>query len=225
MAITINGSGIITGISAGGLPDGCVDNDTLATGISAGKLTGTLPALDGSALTSLTSSSLSGALPALDGSSLTGISSGAGFDPVIFAGRISTNNTNVHNNSTWHTINFNAIDIDTDSGWSSSNSYYVIPTAGKYAIMGDADQQHYSGNVAYNFNTRIIINGSSTAAQASTMDKTNGSSRGAYNNTVHVQAIYDLNAGDSVRLQFHFAGSTQYSGREHNTRLLIWRIG
>jgi len=30
MAITINGSGTITGISTGGLPDGCVDNDTLA---------------------------------------------------------------------------------------------------------------------------------------------------------------------------------------------------
>ena len=30
MAITINGSGTITGVSAGGLPDGCVDNDTLA---------------------------------------------------------------------------------------------------------------------------------------------------------------------------------------------------
>ena len=30
MAITINGSGTITGVSAGGLPDGCVDNDTIA---------------------------------------------------------------------------------------------------------------------------------------------------------------------------------------------------
>ena len=32
MAITINGSGTITGISTGGLPDGCVDADTLASG-------------------------------------------------------------------------------------------------------------------------------------------------------------------------------------------------
>jgi len=30
MAITINGSGTVTGITAGGLPDGCVDNDTIA---------------------------------------------------------------------------------------------------------------------------------------------------------------------------------------------------
>ena len=38
MPITINGTGSITGISAGGLPDGCVDSDTLATSISLGKI-------------------------------------------------------------------------------------------------------------------------------------------------------------------------------------------
>ena len=31
MAITINGNGTITGLSTGGLPDGCVDRDTLAS--------------------------------------------------------------------------------------------------------------------------------------------------------------------------------------------------
>jgi hypothetical protein len=38
MAIVINGSGTITGVSPGGLPDGSVDSDTLATGIDATKL-------------------------------------------------------------------------------------------------------------------------------------------------------------------------------------------
>lgn len=33
MPIVLNGSGTITGISAGGLPDGCVDADTLASGV------------------------------------------------------------------------------------------------------------------------------------------------------------------------------------------------
>ena len=32
MPITINGNGTITGLSVGGLPDGCVDRDTLAAG-------------------------------------------------------------------------------------------------------------------------------------------------------------------------------------------------
>jgi len=39
MAITINGSGTITGVSTGGLPDGIVDTDMLATdAVSAAKL-------------------------------------------------------------------------------------------------------------------------------------------------------------------------------------------
>jgi len=39
MAITINGSGTITGVSVGGLPDGSVDADTLATdSVTAAKL-------------------------------------------------------------------------------------------------------------------------------------------------------------------------------------------
>ena len=46
MAITINGSGSITGISAGGLPDGCVDNDTLASSFVT--VNGTTIALGGS---------------------------------------------------------------------------------------------------------------------------------------------------------------------------------
>jgi hypothetical protein len=44
MAITINGTGTITGISAGGLPDGIVDTDMLATdAVTAAKI-GSLPA-------------------------------------------------------------------------------------------------------------------------------------------------------------------------------------
>ena len=57
MSIVLDGSG---GISSTG-------------GIDAADLTGTLPALDGAALTALTSANLTGALPAIDGSGLTGI--------------------------------------------------------------------------------------------------------------------------------------------------------
>ena len=39
MPIVINGSaGTVTGISTGGLPDGCVDTDTLATSVTRGKI-------------------------------------------------------------------------------------------------------------------------------------------------------------------------------------------
>jgi hypothetical protein len=65
MPISILGDGSITGITSGGLPDGIVTNNDLATGISSSKLTGALPILDGSALTGvgvtgITSASSSG---------------------------------------------------------------------------------------------------------------------------------------------------------------------
>ena len=36
MPVTINGDGSITGLAVGGLPDGCVDTDTLANGAATG---------------------------------------------------------------------------------------------------------------------------------------------------------------------------------------------
>ena len=36
MPVTINGDGTITGLAVGGLPDGCVDTDTLANGAATG---------------------------------------------------------------------------------------------------------------------------------------------------------------------------------------------
>jgi len=41
MSITIDGTGTITGISAGGLPDGSITNDDLAGSITDAKLSGT----------------------------------------------------------------------------------------------------------------------------------------------------------------------------------------
>ena len=53
MAIVINGSGTVTGLSVGGLPDGTVDNDTVASGLASSKLTGALPAISGASLTGI----------------------------------------------------------------------------------------------------------------------------------------------------------------------------
>ena len=75
MAIVINGSGTVTGLSVGGLPDGTVDAGTLATNSvdSAELIDG---AVDDSHIAALTASKLTGALPAISGASLTGITTG-----------------------------------------------------------------------------------------------------------------------------------------------------
>jgi hypothetical protein len=53
MTIVVNGDGTITGISSGGLPDGIITDAELSTNLSASKLTGVLPAVNGSSLTNL----------------------------------------------------------------------------------------------------------------------------------------------------------------------------
>ena len=68
MPITINGSGTITGISAGGLPDDSITTADIADS-----------AVTDAKISALTSSKLSGALPAIDGSNLTGISIASAF--------------------------------------------------------------------------------------------------------------------------------------------------
>ena len=72
MSIVINGSGTVTGISAGGLPDGSVDADTLAANsVTAAKIVdGTIVDAE---VTSLAASKLTGALPAISGANLTGM--------------------------------------------------------------------------------------------------------------------------------------------------------
>ncbi len=73
MAIVFDSdAGTITGLSVGGLPDGVVDADTLASNsVNAAKIVdGTI--VD-SEVTSLAASKLTGALPAISGASLTGI--------------------------------------------------------------------------------------------------------------------------------------------------------
>ena len=70
---TIKASNIEDGTVAGiDFLDNSLSSDNIAA-LSSSKLSGALPALNGSALTGLTSANLVGALPALDGTALTGI--------------------------------------------------------------------------------------------------------------------------------------------------------
>jgi len=94
MAIVINGSGTVTGLAVGGLPDGTVDAGTLATNsvdsaelidgavddshmaaMAASKLTGALPAISAANLTGIPAANITGTLPAISGASLTGLTS------------------------------------------------------------------------------------------------------------------------------------------------------
>ena len=67
MPIVLNGSGTVTGISVGGLPDGCVDTDTLATSVTRGKILQVVTALKTNTASqgSATYASISGLQPTI----------------------------------------------------------------------------------------------------------------------------------------------------------------
>ena len=66
MAITINGTGTITGISAGGLPDGVITSDDLASSLNLGKILQVVQASTSTLVTitdtAMTDSGLSGSI-------------------------------------------------------------------------------------------------------------------------------------------------------------------
>jgi hypothetical protein len=76
MPISIVGDGSITGLTAGGLPDGSVVDLDLATGISSSKLTGALPAISGASLTNLPAGGVAGITTASSSGTAINISSG-----------------------------------------------------------------------------------------------------------------------------------------------------
>jgi len=129
MAIVINGSGTVTGLAVGGLPDGTVDSGTLATDSvdSAELIDG---AVDDSHMAAMAASKLTGALPAISGASLTGLAAGS----AGFAARFT--------NAAW--ASGNDLDIlpfdsdssydnfDTDSCYNTSTYKFTAPATGVY---------------------------------------------------------------------------------------------
>ena len=112
MPITFNGSGTVTGISAGGLPDGCiVDAD----------------------INGMASSKLSGALPAISGAALTGLSAG-----IAMADQWSiTSDNNKTNGQTidtgWERSDYFFAQIGT--GMTESSGVFTFPQTGIYLLM------------------------------------------------------------------------------------------
>ena len=122
MSIVINGSGTISGISVGGLPDSIVDAGTLATNSvdSAELIDG---AVDDSHIAALAASKLTGALPAVSGASLTGISAGKVLQVVQ-----STSTTYTHPGTAYDDVSSSSITITPSA--TSSKILYIYNTGG-----------------------------------------------------------------------------------------------
>ena len=162
MAIVINGSGTVTGLAVGGLPDGTVDAGTLATNSvdSAELIDG---AVDDSHIAALASSKLTGALPAISGANLTNLPA-SGISQTD-QWRITTNFTGdvnpIENN--WErddTSGFGKM----GSGMSVSSGHWTFPATGLYKIefnmiaSGNLDSREVYGYIVTTNNNSTWIN-------------------------------------------------------------------
>ena len=105
-------------LTSADIADGTITNDDLAGSISNDKLAGSIT---DAKISALSASKLTGALPAIDGGSLTGLAGGATkefFVPFVY----STDNTSVppYNSDA---SNFVVAYIDTSSRWVNANFY------------------------------------------------------------------------------------------------------
>ena len=121
MAIELNGSGTITGISVGGLPDGCVNSDDIVS-VVATKLTGTIA-----------DAQFPATLPAISGANLTGIAGGV---TAWYARQSSAHNV-AHNTYT-KVVNLDLDTITQNAGSSYANSRFTVASGqeGNYFVYG-----------------------------------------------------------------------------------------
>ena len=141
-------------------PDGSV-TDSKITDIVSTKISGTLPALDGSSLTNLTTGNLEGTLPALDGSPLTGVQ---GFrknasDPLV--------NSNGNQGDVWVNTASGEVYVLTDATtnanvWTNvgDGTGNVTPswsaTGGSITTNGDYKVHSFTTSGSFSFNVTTV---------------------------------------------------------------------
>jgi len=127
MAITINGSGTITGVSAGGLPDNCITADDLASTLDLGSKTLTIP--------TNTTGLPSGGLEEVDMWELTSNVDCSALTDVIPTG--------------WSRVNHDGFE-KIGTGLSHSSGVFTFPSTGYYLILYHAAyEQNGSANSEY----------------------------------------------------------------------------
>ncbi len=141
MAVTINSNGTITGIAVGGLPDGVVDTDTLAAdAVTAAKVADDVVnsehlvdgGIDNAHLaTGIASSKLSGNLPALNGSALTNLPAATSVAfPASQSASANANTLDDYEEGTWTPV-IAALSTQSPSGQSYSHQVGVYTKIGR----------------------------------------------------------------------------------------------
>ena len=221
MAIQINGNGTITGISVGGLPDGSVDADTLATN-----------AVTDAKISGMAASKLTGALPAISGANLTGIVGGiSDFDEWYQPNQPSGSQQPI---TSWTRSNTADARHGVKGGAMSHNGsgIWTFPSTGYWFISFTGWTFRQNGANRYaQFRIMTTSNNSSYSEQASNGHSNrnwSGYQNGATYNSSHSQTIFDVQDVSNYKVRFDVNiedGSTAAMGGRNFTSFTVMKLG
>ena len=221
MALQINGNGTITGISVGGLPDGSVDADTLATN-----------AVTDAKISGMAASKLTGALPAISGANLTGIVGGiSDFDEWYQPNQPSGSQQPI---TSWTRSNSADARHGVKGGAMSHNGsgIWTFPSTGYWFISFTGWTFRQNGANRYaQFRIMTTSNNSSYSEQASNGHSNrnwSGYQNGATYNSSHSQTIFDVQDVSNYKVRFDVNiedGSTAAMGGRNFTSFTVMKLG
>ena len=221
MPIQINGNGTITGISVGGLPDGSVDADTLATN-----------AVTDAKISGMAASKLTGALPAISGANLTGIVGGiSDFDEWYQPNQPSGSQQPI---TSWTRSNSADARHGVKGGAMSHNGsgIWTFPSTGYWFISFTGWTFRQNGANRYaQFRIMTTSNNSSYSEQASNGHSNrnwSGYQNGATYNSSHSQTIFDVQDVSNYKVRFDVNiedGSTAAMGGRNFTSFTVMKLG
>ena len=221
MAIQINGNGTITGIAVGGLPDGSVDADTLATN-----------AVTDVKISGMAASKLTGDLPAISGANLTGIVGGiSDFDEWYQPNQPSGSQQPI---TSWTRSNTADSRHGVKGGVMSHNGsgIWTFPSTGYWWISFTGWTFRQNGANRYaQFRIMTTSNNSSYAEQAANGHSNrnwSGYQNGATYNSSHCVTIFDVQDVTTHKCRFDVNiedGSTAAMGGRNFTSFTVMKLG
>ena len=202
MAIVINGSGTVTGLAVGGLPDGTVDAGTLAT--DSVSLTEMASGTDGNIISYDASGNPVAIATGSDGQVLT--STGAGSPPAFEAlpgGGLTeadqwriTSNLGLNNDAlTWVTANWERADTygagKLGTGMTQSSGSFTFPSTGLWMILLQT-KVGGTGDARYIYATINTTTNNSTYYEASSAVTSINDASSTWYNSQNCNFIFDV---------------------------------
>ena len=187
MAITINGSGTITGISAGGLPDGSVTAADIESSLDLSAKTLTLPAGTGGKVlqvvqTTYASTSTTTSTSYVDTGHSATITPSSTTSKILVMAVYSLGNYS-DTCATWSKVNRGATELIVQGAYANGNQYGIMPTSIVYL-----DSPSTTSATTYKTQFRTD-NGSASASYGHPVVKTYGAGTAQFTSTITLMEI------------------------------------